>query len=117
MNRRPLILGASALAIAAAVGVRMQMSRPTVHANASSIQGLIAREFGEDVSLTDEARRFADAAASYGDADFPEDRVVMAFLRTTNVVRALETGEALVFVGFESPLAAPCQNTLSASWL
>lgn len=50
-------------------------------------------------------------------ATFPEETLIFAFIRATTVIRALETGEAPIYLGPEPLLSAPCRNPLSANWI
>lgn len=119
LNRRSLILGASALAIGAVLGTRLSPRErgPAVAPTVETIQAFLAEEFGEAVGASAETLRFAEAVIGFAEDDVPEREIVFAFIRSTNVIRALETGDDLVFLSIAPPVIAPCQNTLSAAWL
>ncbi len=119
VSRRSLVVGASALAIGAVLGTRIMPRErgPTVAPTVEAIRAFLAEEFGEVVGASDGTLRFAQDAIGFVEDDIPERELVFAFIRSTNVIRALETGDKLVFLSITPPLAAPCQNTLSAAWL
>ncbi|MEO0915758.1 MAG: hypothetical protein AAFY31_02070 [Pseudomonadota bacterium] len=117
MKRRPLLLGASALAIAAAFGVRRWSRPPNVAANPDAVQALLAREFGGNIAFSEDGRRFADDVSAQTVLDLDEAQVILEFVRSTNVIRAMETGAPLVYLSLDSALSASCQNPLSAHWL
>jgi hypothetical protein len=45
------------------------------------------------------------------------DQIVPLFLTSTNVVRAVETGEDLNYVVLFDPYTSPCTNQLGANWI
>lgn len=121
--KRRLILGLSAAVAAAAVGLRVLRPAapgglPVVGAQPDRLLEVIGREFGARFLDDEETRAFVDAfAAANAGQMVREDTVVFAFIRATDVIRALETGEDLTYVGLEPLRDAPCRNTLSSWWL
>ncbi len=117
--RRRLVLGVSGAAIAAALG--LQVFRPTariVTAEPDSILDLIGREFGAVFTASEEARAFAEKfTAAQLQPEVFEEEAIFAFIKATNVIRALETGDELVYVGLAELRVEPCRNTLSSWWL
>ena len=109
----------------------------------SDIKRSIRTHFGKQVANSDGAREFIAGfaaefrekngpkttkmlsrrllKASYSDETRPErdeftEVVVEKFIKSTNAVRAFETGDDVVFVGLSDPLG-PCENTWGANWL
>ncbi len=119
VSRRSLVVGASALAIGAVLGTRLMPRErgPVVAPTVEAIRAFLAEEFGEVAGASAETFRFAEDAIGFVEGNIPERELVFAFIRSTNVIRALETGDKLVFLSIAPPLVAPCQNTLSAAWL
>lgn len=121
--RRRLVLGASVAAVAAALGLQFlkpsaPAGPPVVATEPGRLLALIGREFGEVFVADEEAKAFADEfSAAHAGRSVPETEVIFAFIRATNVIRALETGEGLTYVGLDELRTAPCRNTLSSWWL
>lgn len=46
-----------------------------------------------------------------------EERIVNAFARSSNAVRAAEIGEAFVYLGLNDPYESPCINPMTSHWL
>lgn len=136
-RRRLLVAGLAALAVA---GLAFSL-RPLL---SGRIEVAIAEVFGPEIAAHPDTRRFiADftealgqgtalgggvqamrqlllgATASLAGAGQPEyvRLAVDYFLRSTNAVRAHETGVAFEYVAFFDPYAAPCANQLSAGAL
>ncbi len=139
MRRRTLLaggLGAAALGVAAPLLTRRIEDE---------VQGILRDGFGDTIARAPEADVFvADFTRLWTDTNGPLERfgkrvtwmlgsllpaaradertnlaetVTFAFLRSTNAVRALETGEPLVYLGMPDPYASPCANPLGALWL
>lgn len=108
------------------------------------LHAIIAREFGGSIVDAPETGPFiADVAAVWRGLAPARDRalrptlwtlaplvpvlrrerenlsrnVVELFLRSTNMVRALETGEELAYLGLPDPYERPCANPLSSHWV
>ncbi|MEM6635914.1 MAG: hypothetical protein AAF667_08490 [Pseudomonadota bacterium] len=136
LGRREFLLGTTA--IAAAGGVAF------AHREAvwSYTRDIIARGFGDNLAVHPEAQLFVDevlASISLGTkvklqtetrlwpvslqgntelTELYEYFVIEQFARSTNAIRAHETGTDLVYFGlYDSPYANACGNTLSALWL
>ena len=116
LGRRSVSVGLLLAASAGYLGFRRYNSR------SQQILRLLREEFGADIASDIETKAFAEAVSDFLETsgmDVPNpDEIVQVFLRRTNVIRALETKEAVVFLGLDQTvLEAPCQNTLSAGWL
>ncbi len=119
VTRRVLVLGTSAVAIAAALSIRAlrPAEMQTVALEPEPLLSLVRREFGPSIAGMTGARSFAEDLAARPETEMPEDLVVIAFIRATTVIRAMETGDDLVYVGLEELHTSPCRNTLSVNWL
>lgn len=115
LTRRSLLVGGIPVATATTLGLRWYASLD------QRIARLISAEFGDKFAQEPDAKQFvrdlASLVRSNGEATIGREAVVLSFVGATNVIRAIETGEKLVFLGFAEPLDAPCRNTLSANWL
>ena len=116
IGRRSVSIGLVLTAAVGYLGVQWHTSRK------QRILRLLREEFGSGIAAEAETDAFAGALAEFIDAtgvgDPHRSEIVLLFLRRTNVIRAMETREPVVFLGLgQSVLEAPCQNTLSAGWL
>lgn len=96
---------------------------------AKQISDLLGAEFGEHIVESEAGQEFVLEMArrteipprtsflDFSEIELDGHAVVTGFIHATNVVRSLETGEELIFVGIGSPIELPCTNTLSADWL
>lgn len=117
--KRRLFIGASATALLAALGLRYAPPLAgAVAAHPGKLLDLIEREFGAAIASSSGAQTFAqDYSTDMTWLPVSEEKAVFAFIRATNVIRALETGQELVYVGLEDLKDLPCRNTLSVGWL
>lgn len=115
VNRRYILAGLAA-GVAGLLGLRA-----TVWSKERRVRDVIAAEFGPDIAAQEDARLFAEelAAALPGQSweAVPASFVAVTFVSRTTVIRALETGDALVYLGLDGALETPCANPLSANWL
>lgn len=115
MNRRKLFLSSVVAATAGFIGFRYYMSIER------KLTGLISDAFGERIAKASDTRLFVEELAAFiksqGDPEFPDSSVILYILSATNVVRALETEDKLVFLGLADATIEPGKNPLSAGWL
>ena len=113
--RRTVIAGAVAAGVAAVPLVGRYWSRER------SILRILENEFGPHVAGSDAAWSFAtDLHGLLDPGETLPDTVLVsfAFIGATNVIRALETGGEIVYLGLlDDVREAPCRNPLSALWL
>ena len=118
-SRRILMAGTAAAAALAALGYRLRENDADAVflPGEDSILGLIRREFGDKIGNEPDAMLFSRDLASGLQGETQEALAIFLFIAKTNVIRAMETGEGLIYLGPETLVESPCRNTLSSDWL
>lgn len=115
ITRRGLGLAGVAALVAGVLGARFYDPRPR------QVRAILREEFGDAIAGADDAQAFTEAFITFSEAlgttEIETVPTALTFIQSTNVIRALETGDDLIFLGLEGPIEAPCQNPLSANWL
>jgi hypothetical protein len=115
ITRRGFGLAGVAAAVVGVLGYRFYDPRPR------QVRAILAQEFGDTIARSEDAKAFTDAFIGFSEAlgrtQIETIPTALTFIQSTNVIRAMETGDELIFLGLEGPIEAPCQNPLSANWL
>ena len=138
ISRRTAMIGGAALAIGAASFGML------THTFESQAKAILSDHFGTDIANSDETAAYIKEIATFWkDANSPrnqflrpkywalaplfpgaraeraslEEQVVIMFIRSSNVIRAVEAGEDLTYLGSPNPYENPCANPLGSMWL